>query len=112
MNKLTVLVHTPSGVGEATITRETVLNSKWLSNEQKKSLLAKMGYESKPVEYEYEVYYKVAEGKKVKVVDTEVYYSPKADKYLAIENEQDYGYFDTYNTKTTVLKDNTKFLLW
>lgn len=86
MNKLTVYVHTPSGVGEATLDRDAIINSRWLTADQKANLLGKFSA-PKAVRYADEVYYKIAEAKRVEVTESELYFNPSKNKYLEVENK-------------------------
>jgi hypothetical protein len=85
MNKLTVYVHTPSGVGEAALDRDAILNSRWLTAEQKSNLLGKFPGQTKV--YGGDTYIKIAEAKRVEITESELYFNPSKNKYLEVENK-------------------------
>lgn len=110
MNNYTIRVYVPESTGTATLSRADIINSKFLTNEQKQLLLDKLGYDS--IEYKGDQYFKVAEAKKVEVTESKLYWNPKKNKYIEVEDKQFAGYVTDINSTTAVVKENTKYKFW
>lgn len=110
MNNYTITIHPPKEVVGATLSRADIINSKFLTNEQKELLLNRFGYES--IKYNGDQYFKVAEGKKVKVSESKLYWNPTKNKYIEVEDEKFAGYVDDIYSTTVAVKENTKYKFW